>query len=163
MKIPTYGLLSLSKPFEFSLSHSLSCFFLYSSSLYTKMEKPRSSKQVWDCGSALYDSFELNSFQKQLDSAIISSSRTLSMPRLPSDDLCRLPPPQKVAGSKKFSRSFQKLLRLVFRSSKPTYEGQSETEKPNGLSTIPEGEAGPSVRKTMSDRFSAASVGIHCA
>lgn len=131
------------------------------------MEKTRSSKQVWDCGSALYDSFELNSFQKQLDSAIISSSRTFSMPRrLPSDDLRRRAPPQKVVGSKKLSGSFQKVLRLVFRSSKANYEARLEKEKPNGLSgipEIPEGDVGPFVRKTMSDRFTAASVGVYCA
>ncbi|CAL1373551.1 unnamed protein product [Linum trigynum] len=38
-------------------------------------------RPVWDCDSALYDSFELRSFEKQLSSAI--SSRTLSMPHLP--------------------------------------------------------------------------------
>ncbi|CAI0441225.1 unnamed protein product [Linum tenue] len=40
------------------------------------------SAAVWDCGSALYDSFELRSFEKQLYSAI-NSGRTISMPHLP--------------------------------------------------------------------------------
>ncbi|CAL1386475.1 unnamed protein product [Linum trigynum] len=44
-------------------------------------QQPASAAAVWDCGSALYDSFELRSFEKQLYSAI--NSRTLSMPHLP--------------------------------------------------------------------------------
>ncbi|KAJ1259233.1 hypothetical protein BS78_10G138900 [Paspalum vaginatum] len=34
---------------------------------------------VWDCGSALYDSYELTAFKSQLDAAV---SRSLSMPHL---------------------------------------------------------------------------------
>ncbi|KAL9677888.1 hypothetical protein QQ045_015725 [Rhodiola kirilowii] len=49
----------------------------------SKQAVNKSSSQVWDCGSSLYDSFELNSFNRQLDSAIKASSRTLSMPHLP--------------------------------------------------------------------------------
>uniref|UniRef100_J3MEM5 Uncharacterized protein n=1 Tax=Oryza brachyantha TaxID=4533 RepID=J3MEM5_ORYBR len=42
---------------------------------------------VWDCGSALYDSYELTSFRRQLDAAVLScgGGRSLSMPHhLPS-------------------------------------------------------------------------------
>ncbi|KNA18882.1 hypothetical protein SOVF_066820 [Spinacia oleracea] len=85
--------------------------------------KPNHIKKaaVWDCGSTLYDSFELNSFQKQLDSAIINSSRTHSMPRLPSEERRAPPlppPPSKKPLASKVSRSFQKLLRSVFRTHK---------------------------------------------
>ncbi|CAO2819186.1 unnamed protein product [Amaranthus hypochondriacus] len=72
-------------------------------------------KPIWDCGSSLYDSFELNSFQKQLNSAIINSSRTFSMPRrLPSED--HRAPPVTPSKKSKLSRSFQKLLKSVFRA-----------------------------------------------
>ncbi|KAK2966843.1 hypothetical protein RJ640_027802 [Escallonia rubra] len=92
------------------------------------MEKAQAEKQgraakgnkqqrpVWDCGSSLYDSFELKSFERQLDSAI-TSSRTLSMPHLSNRQ--PRPPPQQPQSppkkSSKISRSPQKLLRSVFR------------------------------------------------
>ncbi|KAK8472294.1 hypothetical protein PHAVU_002G163200 [Phaseolus vulgaris] len=79
---------------------------------------------LWDCGSTLYDSFELNSFQRQLHSAIVNSSitRTLSMPHLPERSLHappHQPPPPSIAMSRKsfnFSRSFHRLIRSVFKS-----------------------------------------------
>ncbi|RCV21809.1 hypothetical protein SEVIR_4G135000v4 [Setaria viridis] len=37
---------------------------------------------VWDCGSALYDSYELAAFTRQLDAAVLSCGRSLSMPHL---------------------------------------------------------------------------------
>ncbi|XP_010436884.1 PREDICTED: uncharacterized protein LOC104720705 [Camelina sativa] len=56
----------------------------------SNMKHKKTSSHVWDCGSTLYDSFELNSFKRQLDSAIsTSSARTMSMSRLPDR---RLPP-----------------------------------------------------------------------
>lgn len=85
-------------------------------------------KNVWDCGSNLYDSYELNSFKRQLDSAIANSPRnirTLSMPHLPERCLSlqqqQQPQPQPQSTmmcnkSFKISRSFQKLLRFVFKS-----------------------------------------------
>ncbi|KAJ7952124.1 Avr9/Cf-9 rapidly elicited protein [Quillaja saponaria] len=86
------------------------------------------SVNVWDCGSTLYDSFELNSFNRQLDSAILSSSRTLSMPHLPDRrvPLSQQPQPQPQTTSlhtpkksSKISRSLHKLLRSVFKPNKP--------------------------------------------
>ncbi|KAI6701981.1 hypothetical protein NL676_011117 [Syzygium grande] len=87
----------------------------------------RPSSAVWDCGSALYDSFELKSFERQLDSAI--SARTLSMPHLPGRRALPLPPPQPqpqpqprtaapTAAKKhsRISRTIQKLLRSVFKT-----------------------------------------------
>ncbi|CAJ1927372.1 unnamed protein product [Sphenostylis stenocarpa] len=80
---------------------------------------------LWDCGSTLYDSFELNSFQRQLHSAIANSpiTRTLSMPHLPERSLHALPDhpplPSTTIMSRKsfnFSRSFHKLIRSVFKS-----------------------------------------------
>ncbi|XXG42262.1 hypothetical protein AAC387_Pa01g2582 [Persea americana] len=65
---------------------------------------------VWDCDSSLYDSFELRSFKRQLDSAI--SSRTLSMPRLLE---VQRPSPNPIKRrSSKITRSVQKLIRSVF-------------------------------------------------
>ncbi|KAL8196274.1 hypothetical protein R6Q57_025274 [Mikania cordata] len=66
-------------------------------------EKEEMKRQVWDCGSSLYDSFELKSLQNHLNSAI--SARTMSMPHL-SD--CRQPPPtaRKTQGSHAHSTGF---------------------------------------------------------
>jgi len=63
-------------------------------------EKPKS--HVWDCGSTLYDSFELNSFKRQLDSAI--ATRTFSMSRIPDRQAPPPPPPQ--ASKSKRPRSY---------------------------------------------------------
>jgi len=85
-----------------------------------------SNTTVWDCGSTLYDSFELNSFKHQLDSAIAKSNiinRTLSMSHLREPRVTIL---QKSSSSSssvmskkpyKISRSFQKFIRSVFKSS----------------------------------------------
>ncbi|XP_050377656.1 uncharacterized protein LOC126794905 [Argentina anserina] len=149
----------------------------------------KSSRRVWDCGSSLYDSFELNSFKRELDSAI--SCRTMSMPHL-SDRRAPLPKqPQPAVVAKKpskFSRSINKLLRSVFKpktSSGPVFrlEEQSKKtrdgfhvvyDKSGALTTIPEvvphecsgfsPEIGSLVRRTGSERFtSTASIGISCA
>ncbi|TVU08954.1 hypothetical protein EJB05_42382, partial [Eragrostis curvula] len=37
---------------------------------------------VWDCGSALYDSYELTAFKRQLDATVLACGRSLSMPHL---------------------------------------------------------------------------------
>lgn len=149
------------------------------------------SALVWDCGSTLYDSFELNSFKRQLDSAI--SSRSLSMPHL-SDRrvlpalLAPAPPPAQtvaVKKSSKFSRSINKLLRSVFRpkpNSDPLFRVKEQAreeffvvyDKSGALTTIPEvpeidfsgfsPEIGSLVRRTGSERLAAAnSIGISCA
>ncbi|XP_027341427.1 uncharacterized protein LOC113854565 [Abrus precatorius] len=82
-------------------------------------------RNMWDCGSTLYDSYELNSFKRQLDSAIANSpiNRTLSMPHVPERYLSLQPQPQPQPLSSnnnnktfKISRPFQKLLRFVFKS-----------------------------------------------
>ncbi|CAH2080238.1 unnamed protein product [Thlaspi arvense] len=96
------------------------------------MKSKKTSSQVWDCGSSLYDSFELNSFKRQLDSAISASSgRTMSMSHLPDRRLPPLnslspeyppPPPETSCSSSgnkkhsnKISRSLQRFLKSVFR------------------------------------------------
>ncbi|CAH9069615.1 unnamed protein product [Cuscuta europaea] len=86
------------------------------------------TKQMWDCGSSLYDSFELRSFERQLNSAI--DSRSFSMPHLPENRSRRTiqlhPPPPKGAHSSpssKISRSFQKLLKSVFRHKPAAVDG----------------------------------------
>lgn len=140
--------------------------------------------KVWDCGSSLYDSFELKSFTRQLDSAL--STRTLSMPHL-SDRKAPLPPQPPAPVSKKpskISRSFQKFLRSVFRSkvpnSSPLFQEGSQDgfyffDSSGSLYTIPEvpetgvegagvlPEFNSLVRKTASERFTASSVSISCA
>ncbi|KAG5228263.1 inactive serine/threonine-protein kinase [Salix suchowensis] len=126
---------------------------------------------VWDCGSALYDSFELKSFERQLDSAM--NSRTLSMPHLPD----RRKP-------SKISRSLNKFLKSMFKSKQnpsTMFRFQERLQddchvvydKSGALTTIPEvpeidfggfsPEINSLVRKTVSDRFTAASIGISCA
>ncbi|GFP86706.1 hypothetical protein PHJA_000814400 [Phtheirospermum japonicum] len=47
----------------------------------TKLSKLGNKDVIWDCGSSLYDSFELKALEKLLDSAILSKS--LSMPLYP--------------------------------------------------------------------------------
>ncbi|CAL0312592.1 unnamed protein product [Lupinus luteus] len=172
------------------------------------MEKSKFSKantSIWDCGSTLYDSYELNSFKSQLSSAIANSPRSLSMPHLPQrrqhQDLSLIqqlspPPPSShhcMFNNKSFkiSRSFQKLLRFVFKGNKPPknpnslhkvkdkysregcfYVVYDKSDQPV-LSTIrelPEFEIGglspetsSLVRKSASERFSAISTGISCA
>lgn len=99
------------------------------------MKHNKTSSLVWDCGSTLYDSFELNSFKRQLDSAIsASSARTMSMSRLPDrripslsslspENTPSLPPPPATSSSSsggkkhsnKFSRSLQRFLKSVFK------------------------------------------------
>ncbi|MBA0638016.1 hypothetical protein Godav_029972 [Gossypium davidsonii] len=145
---------------------------------------------VWDCGSNLYDSFELNSFNRQLDSAI--HSRTMSMPHLvdrapPQSTASALPPPVSKKQLSKFSRSIQKLFKSMFRfrqsssSSLMWLKQRSHDDyyvvydKTGSLTTIPEvpetdfGRASPEInslvaKRTASERFTAAStVGISCA
>ncbi|KAK9275425.1 hypothetical protein L1049_022690 [Liquidambar formosana] len=136
---------------------------------------------VWDCDSSLYDSFELKSFTRQLDSAI-TSTRTLSMPRL-SDHHRRAPPPPPPPSvpvskkSSKISRSFHKLLKSVFGSKANNgsllrpQDRLYVHDRSHVLSTIPEDvdyaglspEVNSLARRTASDRFTATSMGISCA
>uniref|UniRef100_A0A5K0WEB5 Uncharacterized protein n=2 Tax=Nymphaea colorata TaxID=210225 RepID=A0A5K0WEB5_9MAGN len=129
------------------------------------------SKLVWDCDSCLYDSFELRSFKRHLDSAITSSvsCRSNSMPHFASTSL---PPTSAPAPLRKGQRRqtvlrhFSKLLQLIFRT-RPTAERRDaggdvrralpmrrEQPRPqNGtLLSIPE-ENDSRVRKTVSERF----------
>nr|XP_027084282.1 uncharacterized protein LOC113706556 isoform X3 [Coffea arabica] len=118
---------------------------------------------LWDCGSSLYDSFELKSFERQLDSAI--HSRTLSMPHLSDRRVIdggnhhqppSQPPQPMSKKSSKISRSFHKFLRSVFKPKAqngnknpffPANEQQAtrdgfyvvyDIDKSGALSTIPE-------------------------
>ncbi|KAK1378152.1 putative inactive serine/threonine-protein kinase slob1 [Heracleum sosnowskyi] len=164
------------------------------------MEKVKGSQKatVWDCGSSLYDSFELKSFERQLDSAI-SSARSLSMPHL--TDTRRFPPPVSQhhrtyddppqilsKKSSKISRSFNKLMRTLFRtkqSPSTLFRVQSQRghdrvyDRYGALTTIPEvsenanagdgfspemrSAASSLVERSASERFAATSVGISCA
>ncbi|KGN53393.1 uncharacterized protein LOC105435347 [Cucumis sativus] len=126
-------------------------------------ENHKPNSRLWDCESSLYDSFELNSFRRHLDSAI--ASRTFSMPHLStsSDDdhhqasLPTPPPPRPCVpmttpmskASSKFSRSFSKILRSLFRpkpnSNTPIFRAQDQPRdgfyvfyEVGSLSTIPE-------------------------
>lgn len=155
-----------------------------------KLSDQRANRRpVWDCGSTLYDSFELNSFKRQLDSAI--SSRSLSMPHLPDRRaLPRAPapapaqPPSPAKKSSRISRSLNKFLRSVFRpkpNSSAVFRVQDQSkdgflvvyDKSGSLTTIPEvpeidfgglsPEIGSLVRRTGSERFAPATIGISCA
>lgn len=134
-------------------------------------EQTQSRELVWDCGSSLYDSFELESLQRQLDSAI--SCRSFSMPHL-SSRCPGVPLPQPTANraSRRIPRPLRKLLQSIFKS--PRTNPQSEHmsvgfyfHHPGKLSAIPEAkgvESGISApefisftRRTESGRFSSAS------
>ena len=71
---------------------------------------------VWDCGSALYDSYELAAFTRQLDAAVLACGRSLSMPHLPS--AAPPPPPDDAqlqgAGRRRRRRRLPALLRRLF-------------------------------------------------
>ncbi|XP_058772979.1 uncharacterized protein LOC131647082 [Vicia villosa] len=163
-----------------------------------KEESNYSNKTVWDCGSTLYDSFELNSFKHQLDSAI---NRSLSMSHLPERRVTILQKSSSSSSSStsvtsrkpyKISRSFQKFIRSVFKSSNDksnvssssnsfTVEEKSSNERfyvvydksGSVLSTIPEapefeiGSLSPEisslVKRSASERFTTATIGIVCA
>ncbi|XP_027362072.1 uncharacterized protein LOC113869795 [Abrus precatorius] len=147
------------------------------------------NSELWDCGSTLYDSFELNSFKRQLDSAIANSPRTLSMSHLPERRRLPLAPNSSVMPRKSFniSRSFQKFLRSVFKSNNKSttasFQGTDKYSKESFyvvydksgpvLSTIPEvpefeiGALSPEisslVRRSASERFTATAIGVSCA
>uniref|UniRef100_M8ATH0 Uncharacterized protein n=1 Tax=Aegilops tauschii TaxID=37682 RepID=M8ATH0_AEGTA len=63
---------------------------------------------LWDCGSALYDSYELTAFKRQLDAAVLAG-RSLSMPHLPAAS-----PAVQPAGRRKRARRLPALLRRLF-------------------------------------------------
>ncbi|KAJ0770159.1 hypothetical protein HanPI659440_Chr07g0254051 [Helianthus annuus] len=149
----------------------------------TRTLKAKLKREVWDCESSLYDSFELKSFERQLDSAI--SSRTMSMPHLSSTTSVRHQPPlsdHKPASKKqsRLTRSLNKLIRAVFRPkdnhhSSSRDEGFYVYDTSSALSTIPETpETVPEfdvvspdmkslVTRARSDRFVPTSLGISCA
>ncbi|ONK55453.1 uncharacterized protein A4U43_UnF3210 [Asparagus officinalis] len=125
--------------------------------------------KLWDCGSSLYDSFELTSFKQKLDSAL--TSRCMSMPRL-SD-----PYPQTKRRSRVL-RSVNKLIRAVFglktcssvaRNDVVEFEIYGGYLSSDGLTTIPEGcekghESSPEfdsrvVGKTFSERYTSSTSG----
>ncbi|CAL9054243.1 uncharacterized protein LOC103987057 [Musa acuminata AAA Group] len=128
---------------------------------------------AWDCGSSLYDSFELKSFMRQLDSAI--AARCMSMPHLSETPPPALAPPRKKRS--RFSRSVQKLLRSVLRM-KSMFGVQLQSHghqeqalhaaylRSGPLESIPEvceketasPETDRAVRKTVSERFTASTV-----
>ncbi|KAI3687455.1 hypothetical protein L1987_81151 [Smallanthus sonchifolius] len=147
----------------------------------TRNLKGKFKREVWDCESSLYDSFELKSFEQQLDFAI--STRIMSMPHLSSSSsVHRQPPPShhKPASKKqsRLTRSLNKLLRAVFRPRHSHSSSRDEAfyvyDTSSALSTIPElPETVPEfdvlspdmkslVTRTRSDRFMPTSLGISC-
>uniref|UniRef100_A0ACD6AEY3 Uncharacterized protein n=1 Tax=Avena sativa TaxID=4498 RepID=A0ACD6AEY3_AVESA len=63
---------------------------------------------LWDCGSALYDSYELTAFKRQLDAAVLAC-RSISMPHLPAAATA-----PAAGGGKKRARRLPALLRRFF-------------------------------------------------
>ncbi|XP_023742685.1 uncharacterized protein LOC111890838 [Lactuca sativa] len=145
------------------------------------MRKEEMKREIWDCGSSLYDSFELKSLQHQINSAI--STRTMSMPHLSHH---RQPPPtarHNEPTSKKhskMSRSLHKFLRSVFWPKNHHHTSSTDgafyvyDTSRTALSTIPESpeklrefdglsrEMKSLVTRTRSDRFMSTSLGISC-
>eukprot|EP00262_Sarcandra_glabra_P007251 TRINITY_DN19937_c0_g1_i1.p1 TRINITY_DN19937_c0_g1~~TRINITY_DN19937_c0_g1_i1.p1 ORF type:complete len:159 (+),score=2.63 TRINITY_DN19937_c0_g1_i1:87-563(+) len=148
-----------------------------------KQQEEGTKSWVWDCDSRLYDSFELKSFKRQLDSAI--ASRTLSMPRL-SETVPPPPPPPVTHKSSKISRSLHRLLRSFFRPKPAPNKNFHIEERPcdgfyvvyhqsGALGAIPEvSEKGvdfvgvspesdtSSVTRSVSERFTRRGLGISC-
>ncbi|EOA33267.1 hypothetical protein CARUB_v10022344mg [Capsella rubella] len=156
----------------------------------TNFGSMKKKNKVWDCESTLYDSFELNSFNRQLDSAISSAARSMSMPHL-----SHTPPPtsetstwfltKKQQSPNKISRSLGKLIKSMFghKQSNTTFKASHGRgvdmdkyyvvfDKTGSLTTIPESgestemvgsETNSLVRKTTSERFPRTRlVGISC-
>ncbi|XP_076894726.1 uncharacterized protein LOC143547104 [Bidens hawaiensis] len=142
--------------------------------------KAKLKREVWDCESSLYDSFELKSFEQQLDSAI--SSRTMSMPHLTSSSSVLRQPPlsDRKSASKKpsrLTRSLNKLLRAVFRTRHRSSKDEAfyVYDTSSALSTIlelpetmPEFDVlSPDMKslatRARSDRFMPTSLSISCA
>lgn len=144
------------------------------------MEKEQNKLElpVWDSGSTLYDSFELHSFKRHLDSAIASRSFSLRQCSTTDSDWPRAP---LAKASKRISLSVRRFLRSVFttKSNAPAPEspdiqkrrtsvdgrsrlcrqrGRLDTQK--GYGDLP--ELGSFVRRTVSERFTANSIGILC-
>ncbi|XP_057802609.1 uncharacterized protein LOC131017889 [Salvia miltiorrhiza] len=137
-----------------------------------KSTESSNNRVIWDCGSSLYDSFELKSLQKELDSALVS--RTLSMPHL-SDRRRPPPPPANRKQASRISRSFHKLIRAIFRPKSAKDSGYDEQpgkgfyvvydRSAPKMAEIPEfdelsPELRPLVRRSASARFT--SLGITC-
>ncbi|KAK4262872.1 hypothetical protein QN277_028371 [Acacia crassicarpa] len=108
------------------------------------MENPSSSNpkatNLWDCGSTLYDSFELNSFKRHLDSAIANSARSLSMPHLSDRRLPEQPPPPPPPSTVskkpfKISRSLHKFLRSVFKLNNHHHQHHNNLHKSSSLNS----------------------------
>lgn len=108
----------------------------------SKSETWRRQPPIWDSGSSLYDSFELNSFQKQLNSAMAAATpiipRTFSMPQsFNRHPPTPLPPPQDIKRrGAKITRALQRLFRSVFRTKRresdnknATFEEEEEEEE----------------------------------
>ncbi|KAI3689849.1 hypothetical protein L2E82_47819 [Cichorium intybus] len=142
--------------------------------------KEEMKREVWDCGSSLYDSFELKSLQHQLNSAI--SARTMSMPHLSNRSQ-----PQPTVGHNepyskkhsKISRSLHKFIRSIFRHKHNHHTSSKDRafhvyDTSTALSTIPEAtetllqfdglspEMKSLVTRTRSDRFMSTSRSISC-
>ncbi|OWM85241.1 hypothetical protein CDL15_Pgr028028 [Punica granatum] len=84
-----------------------------------RREADLSKTLIWDCGSSLYDSFELESLKRQLDAAV--SSRSSSMTHLPSRcSGARLAQPTANRASKRISQPLQKFIQSLFKSPRAT-------------------------------------------
>ncbi|KAM7258954.1 hypothetical protein ACFE04_014695 [Oxalis oulophora] len=107
-------------------------------------KKKTTTSQLWDCGSTLYDSFELKSFKRQLDSAIASSTSLSSMPHLPPPPSKMYHPSSSSSSSSRISRSFNRFLKSIFRLNKQKsrlcdhHQFYAVYDMSGALTTIPE-------------------------
>ncbi|XP_020089213.1 uncharacterized protein LOC109710844 [Ananas comosus] len=127
-------------------------------------------KLIWDCGSSLYDSFELDSFKRRLDSAI--ASRSLSMPH---HVISAAPPPRPPASPKthrllKLPKLLHRALRRVLGVRTGRVDGEPSSVRPYDrtlfdegvrLASIPEASekgspellSSSAARRTLSEQF----------
>ncbi|GJM99228.1 hypothetical protein PR202_ga16310 [Eleusine coracana subsp. coracana] len=70
---------------------------------------------VWDCGSALYDSYEFTAFKRQLDAAVLAGGRSLSMPHLSSGSTPPAPADDVVGHQQRPGRRNSRLSALLRR------------------------------------------------
>ncbi|WOL08288.1 hypothetical protein Cni_G17041 [Canna indica] len=111
------------------------------------------NKLIWDCGSSLYDSYELKSLTKQFDSAL--AARCFSMPHY---SLTTGSSPSSPARAPKkrpsFAKSIRKMIRSVMRSKPRAADGGASSLRSILEARENKEQGSPeTIRKGLSERF----------